>query len=53
MIIFGMIIVVSTIIGLQNESLRSFGVIQLILGVIFALIESVKEIKPPAKQMPS
>lgn len=53
MIIFGIIIVVSTFIGLQNESLRSFGFIQLVLGVIFAVIESVKEIKPTANQMPS
>ena len=53
MIIFGIIIVVSTFIGLQNESLRSFGFIQLVLGVIFAVIESVKEIKPNANQMPS
>ncbi|WP_298470136.1 hypothetical protein [Psychrobacillus sp. FSL K6-4046] len=51
MITFGMVMVITTFLGLPNEDLRTFGFVQLMLGIIFAVLESVKEIKPPAKQM--
>lgn len=53
MITFGMVIVITTFLGLPNEDLRSFGLVQLMIGIVFAVLGSVKEVKPPAKQIPS
>ena len=46
MIIFGIVMVITTFLGFPNEDLRSFGFLQLMTGIVFAVLDMVKEIKP-------
>lgn len=51
MITFGMMMVITTFLESPNDELRTFGFSQLMLGFVFAVIDRVKEIKPPTKQI--
>lgn len=53
MITFGLVMMITTFLGHPNDDLRTFGFVQLMMGSVFAVIDRVKEIKPPAKQMSS
>ena len=46
MVTFGIVMVITKFLGYPNEDLRSFGVLQLMTGIVFAVLDMVKEIKP-------